>query len=53
MGEDLRCYPCSYPGKYGLESVKWMMSERKLCPDHRKKAEAMIQKNNPAPFNEK
>jgi hypothetical protein len=38
---EVRCFPCVYPGRYDLESAKWLQREGKLCPEHIKKTEAL------------
>jgi len=43
VAEELtRCFPCAYPGKYNVASIRWMKSEGKLCDDHKKKAEDLL-----------
>lgn len=36
------CFACRFPNPYDIDSIKWLLSEKKLCADHVKKAEDQI-----------
>lgn len=42
----MTCFQCSHPAAYNQDSLRWLISEKLICQEHKEEVEAILEKKN-------